>query len=74
MPWSDFLSSIVAGGAGGAAVGAVWHLVTNVFLEGRKTKLKKSEFLFQKQFEAVSQFMALRAAARSLLSEKSSSR
>jgi hypothetical protein len=54
------LESLLAGGALGAIVTALWRLATDLLLESRKTELKKSEFLFQKQFEAASQFMALR--------------
>ena len=75
MSWSDTVTIgayiIASLGGGGAIVLWFGNLLATRYVEGLKheiqqeiesyrTKLKKSEFLFQKEFEAASQFMSLR--------------
>jgi hypothetical protein len=55
----EWLSALI-GGVAGAITNSLWQLFSAWFLAGRNTRLKNSEFLFQKELEAVSQFMALR--------------
>jgi hypothetical protein len=55
----EWVSAFI-GGVAGAIINSLWQLFSAWFLAGRNTRLKNSEFLFQKELEAVSQFMALR--------------
>ena len=55
---NSFANPLISAGVG-LASGFVGGWL-NRWLESYKTKLRKSEFLFQKEFEAASEFLSLR--------------